>query len=67
MSKSPNATFEQIRDTLAGAKRIGVASHVRPDGDAYGCTIAMALHLRAPPAAGGGVATPPSARSRAAA
>lgn len=47
MSKSPNATFEQIRDTLAGAKRIGVASHVRPDGDAYGCTIAMALHLRA--------------------
>jgi len=47
MSAGSDATFAQIRDVLAAAERIGVASHVRPDGDAYGCTIAMALHLQA--------------------
>ncbi len=41
-----DATFEQIRHTLNAAQRIVVSSHVRPDGDAYGCIIAMALHLR---------------------
>ena len=46
MSGGPDATFEQIRHTLDAATRILVASHVRPDGDAYGCTIAMALYLR---------------------
>lgn len=47
MSAGLEATFGQIRHTLDAATRICVASHVRPDGDAYGCTIAMALHLRA--------------------
>ncbi len=41
-----DATFEQIRHTLDAAQRILVASHVRPDGDAYGCVIAMGLYLR---------------------
>ena len=41
-----DATFEQIRHTLDAAQQIVVASHVRPDGDAYGCIIAMALYLR---------------------
>lgn len=46
MSAGLEATFGQIRHTLDAATRICVASHVRPDGDAYGCTIAMALYLR---------------------
>lgn len=47
MSQGPDATFEQIRHTLDAATRILVASHVRPDADAYGSCIAMALHLKA--------------------
>lgn len=47
MSAGTDADFTQIRHNLDAATRICVASHVRPDGDAYGCTIAMALHLRA--------------------
>lgn len=47
MSAETNATFEQIRQALDGATRIGVASHIRPDGDAYGSSLAMALYLRA--------------------
>lgn len=47
MSAGLDATFDQIRHTLDAASRICLASHVRPDGDAYGCTIAFALHLRA--------------------
>lgn len=46
MSTGMDATFEQIRQTLDAATRICVASHVRPDGDAYGSIIAMALYLR---------------------
>lgn len=47
MNHGPEATFEQIRHTLNAADRILVAGHVRPDGDAYGSCIAMAMHLRA--------------------
>ncbi len=47
MSGGIDATFGQIRHTLDAAERILVSSHVRPDGDAYGCAIAMALHLKA--------------------
>jgi phosphoesterase RecJ-like protein len=47
MSHGLDATFEQIRHTLDAATRILVASHVRPDADAYGSAIAMALHLKA--------------------
>ncbi len=41
-----SAAFEEVRAALRDARRILVASHVRPDGDALGCTIAFALHLR---------------------
>lgn len=47
MSGGMDATFDQIRHRLDAAERILVSSHVRPDGDAYGCAIAMALHLKA--------------------
>ncbi len=47
MSQGLEATFGQIKHTLDAATRILVASHVRPDADAYGSAIAMALHLRA--------------------
>lgn len=47
MSAGSDATFAQIRQVLDAATRICVASHVRPDGDAYGSCIAMALYLRA--------------------
>lgn len=47
MSHGLPATFAQIRHTLDAASRILVASHVRPDADAYGSCIAMGLHLKA--------------------
>ena len=39
------ATFSEIREALRGKHRILVASHLRPDADAYGSTIATALWL----------------------
>jgi bifunctional oligoribonuclease and PAP phosphatase NrnA len=46
MSSSNNATFQEIARALESAKTVLVASHVRPDGDALGSTIAFALWLR---------------------
>ncbi len=40
------AKFSDIAMALEGAQNILVASHVRPDGDALGSTIAFALWLR---------------------
>jgi len=40
-------SFSQIRDRLSGCRRILVVSHLRPDADAYGSTIAAALWLLA--------------------
>lgn len=40
------ATFSEIREALRGCRRILVASHLRPDADALGSTIAAALWLR---------------------
>lgn len=42
-----NATFAEIESALDGAENILVASHMRPDGDALGSTIAFALWLKA--------------------
>jgi len=39
--------FSEIREVLAGYRRILVASHLRPDADALGSTIAATLWLRA--------------------
>ena len=47
MSHGVDATFGQIKHTLDEATRILVSCHVRPDADAYGSAIAMALHLKA--------------------
>lgn len=47
MSHGLDATLGQIKHTLDAADRILVASHVRPDADAYGSSIAMGLNLKA--------------------
>jgi len=39
--------LSQIADTLRGADRIAIAAHVRPDGDAVGSVLGLALSLRA--------------------
>jgi phosphoesterase RecJ-like protein len=41
-----NATFEEIARALEPAQTVLVASHVRPDGDALGSTIAFSLWLK---------------------
>lgn len=41
-----NCTFAEIADVLRTRQRFVVISHQRPDGDALGCTLAMALCLR---------------------
>ena len=41
-----NSTFEEIAAVLRKHNRFVVISHVRPDGDALGCTLAMAHCLR---------------------
>ena len=41
-----NASFSQIAESIENAERILVASHVRPDGDALGSTIAFALWIQ---------------------
>ncbi len=41
-----NSSFAEIAAVLDGAQRILVASHLRPDGDALGSTIAFALWLK---------------------
>jgi len=41
-----NASFEQIGAALREHQRFAVLSHVRPDGDALGTTLAVALSLQ---------------------
>jgi bifunctional oligoribonuclease and PAP phosphatase NrnA len=41
-----NCTLSQIADILRTKQRFVVMSHIRPDGDALGCTLAMGLCLR---------------------
>ncbi len=41
-----NATFKEIAAALEPARTVLVASHLRPDGDALGSTIAFALWLK---------------------
>lgn len=43
---SENCTPEQIAALIRDNQRFVVMSHVRPDGDALGCTLAMGLCLR---------------------
>jgi len=41
-----NCSLSDIASVLKSRQRFVVMSHMRPDGDAYGCTLAMALCLR---------------------
>lgn len=41
-----NASFSEIAESVKSAEKILVASHIRPDGDALGSTIAFALWLK---------------------
>ncbi len=43
----PNASLEQIGCALREHEKFAVLSHVRPDGDALGSTLAIALALKA--------------------
>lgn len=50
MNDSPTlimTPLSEIADLLRGAQRIGLASHIRPDGDAVGSVLGLALSLRA--------------------
>lgn len=49
MSHSPTdpAALTRVCDALRAADRVTVTSHVRPDGDAIGSSVAMALALQA--------------------
>ena len=38
-------TLEKIAEQLKTAKSVGIFTHVRPDGDAYGSALALALAL----------------------
>jgi phosphoesterase RecJ-like protein len=41
-----NNSFEEIATLLRGARRVALACHVRPDGDAIGSLVGLALSLR---------------------
>ena len=41
-----NASFAEIAQALRGANNVLVLSHMRPDGDAIGSQLAMAIALR---------------------
>ena len=41
-----DSTLAEIADVLRAYRRFAVISHIRPDGDAIGCTLAMGLCLR---------------------
>ena len=43
---STNCTLTQIAETLRAHQRFVVMSHLRPDGDAIGCEVALALCLK---------------------
>ncbi len=44
---TPANTLSEIADALRPAQRIAIAAHVRPDGDAVGSVLGLALSLRA--------------------
>ena len=47
MKSNSNCTFSEIGAVLVERSRFLVVSHIRPDGDAIGCSLAMALCLKA--------------------
>lgn len=47
MELKTNTSFAQIAETIRGAQRIALVSHVRPDGDAVGSLLGLGLSLAA--------------------
>jgi len=47
MTNSIKIQWEKALEKIRKATSIAVLSHIRPDGDAYGCTLAMGLALAA--------------------
>jgi phosphoesterase RecJ-like protein len=47
MKSNSNCTFSEIGAVLVERSRFLVLSHIRPDGDAIGCSLAMTLCLKA--------------------
>lgn len=47
MISQTNCTFAEIGSLLVERNRFLILSHIRPDGDAIGCSLAMALCLKA--------------------
>ena len=47
MSATHNNTFAEIATVLRGARKIGIVSHYRPDGDALGSVLGLAHSLEA--------------------
>ena len=47
VATNTNASFAAIAEALRAAQTVAVLSHVRPDGDAFGSQLAMALSLTA--------------------
>lgn len=43
---TPNATFSEIESAIRSARSVLVASHLRPDADALGSTLAMTLWIQ---------------------
>jgi len=43
---SGNDSLETMAEVLRDAQRIGISAHIRPDGDALGSTLGLALSLR---------------------
>ena len=41
-----NASFDEIADAIGRANRVAILSHVRPDCDAIGSQLALALSLQ---------------------
>lgn len=45
-ARMSHTTLQEIADTLRAHQRFVIMSHVRPDGDAIGCEVALALCLK---------------------
>ena len=39
-------TLQQIADRIRSAKEVVIVGHMRPDGDAFGCALALSCALK---------------------
>ena len=45
IEKGKKASLEQIADVIKSARRVLIVTHMRPDGDAFGCSLALSSAL----------------------